>query len=351
MTSQIDALTSLRGLAAWWVVIFHCRSALAPHLSDTALSFAAHGNLAVDMFFVLSGFVMYLNYAPRLEGTWSSAADFLYRRVARIYPLHLFMLLAFAAYVLTLRQAGSSVEAYDPVYFIQSLLLIQNWGFTSKLAWNEPAWSISTEMFAYLMFPVLVLIVDWRRWPLWSLAAIIVVLSVGLHGYFTALGYDFMAGIAQTGLVRCVVQFTIGTIVCAVYLRVRERPSYLSPALLAAAATLIGWRVVDEDAPVVPLIWVTLILGFALWRRANPLTARPFVWLGDISYATYLCHFLAFILFKLVFVEEGVSTPVWLVGLFFGALLLVSDALYRFVEKPAQRWMLAQRGRKTATAG
>ncbi|MBB4632011.1 acyltransferase family protein [Sphingosinicella soli] len=59
---QLDALTSLRGLAAWWVVLYHTRSVLEPYVSGGVFGFLKNGDLAVDMFFVLSGFVMYLNY-------------------------------------------------------------------------------------------------------------------------------------------------------------------------------------------------------------------------------------------------------------------------------------------------
>ena len=154
---ELLALTSIRGIAAWWVVLFHMRLLLVPWLPVGAIRVLDHGNLAVDLFFVLSGFVIALNYGERLAGDWRATGDFLFRRFARIYPLHLLILGGFALYAGGAILFGSATLAgQDPGYFLASLFLVQNWGFTDALRWNVPAWSISTEALAYLLFPVLV---------------------------------------------------------------------------------------------------------------------------------------------------------------------------------------------------
>ena len=341
---QLDALTSLRGLAAWWVVLYHTRSVLEPHISADFMAFVKNGDLAVDMFFVLSGFVMYLNYSSRINRSFSSVQDFLYKRFARVYPLHFFILLCFLVYVIVFVVfTGEFPGKYTSTYFFQSLFLVQNWGVSDGLQWNVPAWSISTEFFAYLCFPALVLFLKFREWPTWFLGTALVVIALGLHLYFRVLGFNFTGGIEQTGLFRCVAQFFMGMILCVIYMRDDRQNIVKVCALLAAAAIFITMRVLEKQAPVIPLIWVTLILGFALWQRANPLVSRPLVWLGDISYATYLCHYLGFIVFKHVFVKAGEVTPLWLVMGFYLCLLIASHLLFRYIEKPAQRWLLRRR--------
>lgn len=341
--SQLDALTSLRGLAAWWVVLYHTRFVLEPYVSAEVFGFLKNGDLAVDMFFVLSGFVMYLNYANSINSSWDSVRDFIYKRFSRIYPLHLFVLFLFLVFVLLIGVTGRSPVGYTVQYFLQSLILIQNWGFSSGLQWNVPAWSISTEFFAYLCFPALAFCLKFREWPTWALGVALIGIALGLHGYFRAQGLNFTGKIEQTGLLRCVAQFFMGMILCAIYVRNDQHNMLKVGALLAVAAILIAMRVMEPLAPVIPLIWVTLILGFALWRRANPLACRPLVWLGDVSYATYLCHYLGFIVFKLVFVKADETTPLWLVFAFYVCLLVASYLLYRYIEKPSQRWLLRRR--------
>lgn len=89
--SELRALTGARGVAAWFVVLFHLRAALG--VSDGVQRFLAKGYLAVDFFFLLSGFVIWLSYANRIAvQRWRAIPGFLRRRVARIWPLHLVML-------------------------------------------------------------------------------------------------------------------------------------------------------------------------------------------------------------------------------------------------------------------
>jgi peptidoglycan/LPS O-acetylase OafA/YrhL len=202
-TGELVPLTSLRGLAAWWVVLFHMRALLAPWLPGPVLAFLGAGNIAVDLFFLLSGFVIYLNYAERLESGRVSAKEFLFRRFARIYPLHLLILLGFLLYVSAALLFGSArIEDENFDYFVASLFLVQNWGFTDALKWNVPAWSISTEFAAYLLFPALLAIfAPWRR-PAWLLVAGTILLGLAIHAIFLIFAFRYPDAVPQTGLVR-----------------------------------------------------------------------------------------------------------------------------------------------------
>src|SRR5947207_4699557 len=94
--AQIFPLTSLRGLAAWWVAVYHFRDYLPLPSPNPIYDFFSRGYLAVDLFFVLSGFVLQLSYFRNPIGiTRSSIVEFALARVARIYPLHVFMLMLF----------------------------------------------------------------------------------------------------------------------------------------------------------------------------------------------------------------------------------------------------------------
>ncbi len=351
---DVPALTGVRAIAAWWVVVYHIRSAFAPWAPGEVMAVLAKGYLAVDMFFVLSGFVIYLNYRHRIEANAASIADFMVRRIARIYPLHLLLLLATLAYVLAALYANGSVpQTYAFELLPLNLLLVQNWGFTDQLSWNIPSWSISTELFAYILFPAIALGIRWHRWPTWGLWLAAGGLAITLHLYFLAHGAGELGDdIPGLGLVRCVMQFMIGTALCALFLRLRAQPPL--PLALVGAAIVIGAGVAIfgwVETLAMPLLWITLILGIALWpgHWANPLAWRPLVYLGDISYSTYLVHYLAFIAFKLLFVEDLNAMPLWLAPAFLVAVLVLSVLLYRGFERPAQRWILDQWKSRRAT--
>ena len=141
----------------------------------------------------------------------------------------------------------------------------------------------------------------------------------------------------QTGLFRCLVQFAMGVLLFELYRRLRGRR--LAPLLLGAALLLgLGYAVLG--IPVMALAWASLVLGLAL-ARDGLLGSPVLVWLGRISYATYLCHYLALTIFKFLFVEAGKPVPLPLLGLYLLAVLAASALLYHGFERPAQKWLLA----------
>jgi peptidoglycan/LPS O-acetylase OafA/YrhL len=222
------------------------------------------------------------------------------------------------------------------------LLLVHNWGFTGVLTWNDPSWSISGEAGAYLLFPILVLTLDWRRIPAgWAIAALLLLalLLAAVMGWNGAYVLD--RDIPRFGLLRAVTEFTMGTIVCALWRRWCPRPgaaAALAGALVAAALGL-GLAAHAPETLVVPLFLAGLLLALALTadRPGNPLASRPLLYLGEISYSTYLVHFLLYIVFKILFVDDPANVPPPLAGLFLLLTFLASVALYHWVERPAQR--------------
>jgi peptidoglycan/LPS O-acetylase OafA/YrhL len=357
MKHELRALTSVRGIAAWLVVLFHLRRSI-DGLPAPAMDFLSKGYLAVDFFFLLSGFVIWMSYAERIRAQGLAAVpEFLKRRIARIWPLHLFMLGIAVALALLLTITGRDAGHFPFAELPLHLLLLQNWGFTSDLNWNDPAWSISCELGAYLVFPLLALAIDWRRVPTLAIVAAIGALLVLLHMLFaanaaTALGQ----AIPRLGLLRCVLEFACGTAICALWLRWREQ--WVEPAAFSAtlaAILLAAW--ISGALPetlTVPAAFAAALLALALsaGRRGNPVEGRALHYLGEISYATYLGHYLLWFAFKLVLVDTPkVGWP--LVALYLALVLAASAALYHGVERPAQRWLNRLRvapGTKPSTA-
>lgn len=338
---ELRALTGMRGVAAWFVVLYHIRQSIAglpPVVGDVL----AKGYLAVDFFFLLSGFVIWLAWGERLRGGGMAAVPpFLTKRIARIWPLHLVMLAGAATLAGLLVATGRADPAEFPLAELPlHVALVQNWGFTDDLAWNDPAWSISAELAAYLLFPVLALSIDWRRLPTAALLAIGATLLLALHLAMRGaptLGTD----IPRFGLVRCLMEFATGTIVGALW----WHGSKPLPALALAAALLAGWAIGLPETLVVPGAFAALLLALAAGAglRGNPLETRAVHYLGEISYATYLGHFLLWKGFKLAFVRDVAAVSPGLIALYLLLVLASSIALYHLVERPAQRRINALR--------
>ena len=327
--TELRQLTGMRGLAAWAVVLYHLRLSI-PGLPAPVEAMFAKGYLAVDFFFLLSGFVIWLAWHDRVQGeTWR----FWQKRIARVWPLHLAMLAFAIALALALQWRGSPDRAFPWAELPLHLLLIQQWGTTGALHWNDPAWSISAEWAAYLLFPLLIRLIDSRRWSMPALvaAAVALLLILPLVMGLGSLGRD----ISRFGLLRCLVEFATGTILATLYLRGGSALMPLLAGLLLSATALMG----APETLVVPAAFAALLLALAR-SEASLLASRPLHWLGEISYATYLSHFVLWKTVKLL-LPVGPAPPL-AIAAYLLLVLAASHLLYRYLERPAQAWLNAR---------
>lgn len=306
---EIRSLTGLRGLAAVFVMLYHFtgagRSSDEPMLSGP--QFLSHGYLSVDLFFVLSGFVMALTYrrmfveASRtgVRGTLVALPVFLGHRIARIYPLYIVMTLL-AAVV-----HAFGVGHADPIpnfvtTLVANVFMVQAWGLAQSIVW--PAWSISTEWGSYLVFPLLLaLCVTGTRVLAWvvglaAAAALVLLATTDAFGgpFEDRMGQlDIWQHTSIAPLLRCVAGFVFGLLTYRVY---RRASASLLRALAAVSPLVLAMMVASCLWPDTDLVWVALvpllILGLATDRGfvAQALGWAPLHQLGVLSYAVYLVH-------------------------------------------------------------
>ncbi len=341
--SEVRALTGIRGVAALYVIVLHYFAPLP--LRSHLLCFFGHGYLAVDLFFSLSGFVMALNYSGMfINGVrLSGYIRFLSRRMARIYPLYVVALLvatALSAYGY-LPLYGASVKAT----FWSNLFLIQNWGRWASM--DYPAWSISAEWFAYIVFPfVLQPIFHSRSWT-WSAT---ILCSAGLcaltaFSYFHAGWPDLLnRSSGPLSLVRCFAEFCLGMIAYRTTLtssgQTVKRSSWMTYVVMLAIIVLLAFR--GTDLLVALLFpWVVFSLNGSATRISRLLGSPPVEYLGLLSFSLYLIHpLLTGPLNRLDLAMQGRSlshTHSIAVGLILPILFLCSMATYHSIEVPGRR--------------
>ena len=151
--THIKPLTALRFYAAMWVVLFHYWPKLAVGWTP---DFVLRGYLGVELFFVLSGFILWAVYRPALETGRFRYGSFLWARLARVYPLHIATLAGVGLMAFAAVKAGFGI---DPAILSwaslpANLFMVHAWGLAPEAGWNHPSWSISAEWFAYLSFPI-----------------------------------------------------------------------------------------------------------------------------------------------------------------------------------------------------
>ncbi|RTL72663.1 MAG: acyltransferase, partial [Hyphomicrobiales bacterium] len=212
MNKEIRSLTGLRGAAAVLVMFYHFLGA-DPFFAAFTPAIVAKGYMGVDVFFVLSGFVISLSYSRGFAHavTLPAYANFIVKRLARIYPLYIFMLLVFfLKYEMNL--GGHWVPYFKLSDFAACLVLIQAWGFGFTTVAGI-AWSLSTEFGAYLVFPFLVRFVNLAR-PLaaavMAAGCIGAVALVALSGLGVVGPMDVVATDSVLPLVRCIAGFGLG---------------------------------------------------------------------------------------------------------------------------------------------
>ena len=340
--SRVAPLTSIRGLAAWWVAAYHFRDYLPATPDSWIVAIAARGFYAVDLFFILSGFVLHLNYShlflsPNREAFQKFAAA----RFARVYPLHLFMMLVFLFNPLMIaifsRQGlGQTESRYNSIDYVLSLFLIQNWGFGDHGGWNIPSWSISTEFAAYILFPMASYFILRRiHSSAGAILAAITLLGTISIVFWSAGAASLGENIAELGLPRCVLEFLTGMVLCSWFQRRGPAKGSVGPLVCAAVILTICFAGRVPDYLGVPAAFVLIVFGLTAPTGpiSNLLSWRPLLYLGEISYATYMVHYFIKDWVKFLLVRDGV--PNWLVfSTFVVVTLLASVALYKWVEVP-----------------
>jgi peptidoglycan/LPS O-acetylase OafA/YrhL len=292
---ELPGLTPLRGLAALAVLLYHS-SIYAFKFAGGAPPWAwRRGSLAVDLFFFLSGFVLTHVYERRFaeDRSWRVVGRFLWTRFTRIYPASLFTTLVFVL-AFTLGNLPFPADASFAKELIASLLLLQV-PWLGEPVINSPAWSISAECYAYLMFPVVAPMICGLRNRM--AAGICIALLCEIVVYHTIFDYRQHAW-GWGALVRALPEFTVGIFAYRYYRdRLFQKFWEKDAVLITVAATIaVACLVGASDSVSVILLPVLLLASVSnAGRAADILNARPLRWLGDVSYSVYIFQMLPFL--------------------------------------------------------
>jgi peptidoglycan/LPS O-acetylase OafA/YrhL len=353
---ELKPLTSLRFLAAFWVLLYHFKDHLGLGLGQFGL--VADGYLGVDLFFTLSGFILAHVYLQSLEGGRFGYGSFLKNRIARVYPMHLAALAAMIVLYLGATALGAGVgspEAFKLSDLPAHLLMVHAWGATGAVGWNFPSWSISAEWAAYLLFPlVAALVLKAQRWSgavaLGALALCLLSFAAldNLHHVLPWVGRDFSQMTAQIGALRILPSFLLGIALYA-FGRTHAAPRAWAWPIALGSAAWIG--AVTSFGLWEGLVWfgiAGLLYGLAETARHQidaPMSGRVFVFLGAASYALYMIHLPIDIVWFHALERFGVTEAsdigvriAALVGVFI-ACISVSAVAYLWLEEPARNWI------------
>jgi peptidoglycan/LPS O-acetylase OafA/YrhL len=344
----IKPLNAIRGAAALIVVFFHTYKLgfFSQHIDLSAFS---NGYFAVDMFFILSGFVLMHVYNGKFQTvSVKNYYSFMVSRFARIYPVH-FVLLAILVGIELIKLFVLKIPAFTEYKsiptLITSLLMIQAWHLHTINPWNGVSWSISAEWFCYLFAPFL--IAFWDRSRNLALGLFLFFIpAIFLTQYTVSLHKTELT--FEAGLLRIAVEFLMGIAVYGAYSALRNK-KLNSIAIDAGAWLCLGALLASHylQIPALGIIYLcgAMILFSSLSRGLfeKVLSHKVLFYLGEISYSMYLVHG---VLFYNVFNQVIHKLPQKNLGMAILELILIvlitlaSAALsYHGVEKPAREWL------------
>jgi peptidoglycan/LPS O-acetylase OafA/YrhL len=364
---DIPALTGLRAVAALCVAVAHITMSGNHFVFGVPLSLTPVG---MPLFFTLSGFVIHYAYAASYRGGWAQATgNFAFARFARLYPLFAFLLTFFAV-----THPLGTLLAEHPGVAVSYATLTSSWWYSinGRLVTEQSfgvSWSVSTEVFFYIVYALGLYQIGRMQNPRTCIAAL-VGLSIVAYGFFyvvfrnvpsdwDATFQHWLLYIAPYGHLF---EFAGGVLTCQIYLLLRDSPMpnrlptvlcFVGIAwIVAMTACLLSWYVFPSIGSVGAFPFLNflhqsflmapgcylLMLGLALGPSSieRGLSCRFMVFLGTISYSIYLLHPLVQ---EFAYVPPTAAHPLLSLALEFMMIFIISAGSYAIVEKPAKEWL------------
>ena len=336
MAQHIKALTSTRAIAAVMVFIHHYGRTSFPF--DRAPHLFQSGNLAVSYFFVLSGFVLFIAHHERSI----NYVDYARRRIARIVPLYLFALFLCVCLPVFLHTYPLPANFVRQIAY--SSLFIQSFFHGYPLTLNAPGWTISIELFFYILFP-LFLLLQKKNIKLFALLTILLfIASQAVHlWYYPKRGFidDSLVDFIFFNPFIHINQFLVGMLGGYLFLKLKEKgytSAWVPTLLFALIILLIAYRPanISYHTGLIAPLFVLLIVSIAL-KNNTMLNLKGFVFLGDISFGIYILQMPVHDLL-VYFNPKYLHVPdAYFFWFSLGILLLFSAICHYIIERPLRK--------------
>jgi peptidoglycan/LPS O-acetylase OafA/YrhL len=369
---MISSFEGARGLAAMLVALYHFNLFLPFGLAFPA--FISYGYLFVDLFFVLSGYVICSTYENRLDNG-NDFVTFAIRRFGRLFPLLIFSTAAFIlipdAFILVkhvlvafghqgmFQSPGAAYTLPTGAELVATLTMTHGLGLFDKAILNYASWSISTEFYTYLVFAGACILLKGRArlalFVVLSVAGFLITCWASLFVHHCVAQLECLNITADFGLARCIGSYFLGCLTFYVARSYVSKQGRLYEARWQTCALLVVGSLfaLVARAPMVallfPLAFALLILSLSSDRgfAAQALKTKAAQMLGQRSYSLYLMHPALLQLFgHSVGHISGIGKGLAILALYTVTLIVISGWTYRFIEQPFRdmfnRWAQRQ---------
>lgn len=348
--------------------------AMAVFLGHAHALFASrHAHLAVDYFFILSGFVLSYAYYRKVENK-GFITSFIKDRFARLYPLHAYTLIVFVllnfwftditTHPLEDRWSYQDGRAYT---LLLNIGLLNNVGLSpSGPSWNAPAWSISVEFWINIAIAIAAYIFRKRVVPLLLLGSVVAYVILLRHPEGLGVFYTNLRGWLNTGLLRGIGGMGLGVACFAAYNVILGKFKSINITVLAAIALALiaaqiyiisgGYSPISTDFIIAPISALTVVVVAVFETRVNLskfAISKVMEWLGECSYSIYLNHW-AVIIFVNYFMNYAWEMKIDLkepitFTIFVAFVVIYSRITYRLIEIPGKNFIKGKKPQKGAS--
>ena len=380
-------LDALRGVAALIVLYYHCFECFGYEIAESTGLYTQHcdhGYLAVDFFFLLSGFVIAYAYDDRWQSVKKKVArelsaeqrgmsliTFFKRRLIRLHPMVIAgAVIGLACYLLdggTNWEGNPATAGNIALVFFMTLVMLPvfpGWGADVRgngemFPLNGPQWSLFFEYIGNIFYALLL-----RRLSTRALACVTAACGIVLGAHVLQIGYlgegwSFVDNGFTWGLLRMLFPYALGMLLCRIFLKKRSESEpnshnrgFMSTFIACSAALIVLLPVPFVGNPAHPwqnglyiLFLTMLVFPVIIWAAASAGTGKNklCMFLGEISYPLYIVHYPLMYMFYRYHGFPNVTCTmgdVWpmAVATFFGSIVLATVFLYCY-DKPLRRWL------------
>lgn len=367
----ITTLTPLRGIAAILVVVFHSNLMLETFIPPGITGIVEEGWLWVDFFFILSGFIMMYVYGESFQTSikWSGFIKYTGARFARVYPLNFITMLIALALAVYIRHIADGLDPFfdsmlNPWAAPASALFLQGMHLFDAAPLNTPSWSLSTEWWMYMIFPVLVPVFSnlKNRGKLILLSCIILgyyiviyvisPMTMNFNGNFT------LNLVADFGFFRCAVGFMLGMWLHEIYkaksgFKIFKKDTLF---LISFLGIIMGMHFHIHSMFIIVLFCLTILTAAyndGFMKRI--LDTKPLQLLGDWSFSIYMVHVLIIYVFWIIEIrndpklfsdfmalitrEPDYSKGIIRLLILLPSTLILAAFTYKFIEIPSRNFL------------
>ncbi|GAB3425969.1 acyltransferase [Niabella aquatica] len=336
-----EALDGLRGIAAIAVVIFHCYEILTPDLTQNPI---AHGFLAVDFFFCLSGFVIGYAYDSRIYQI--GVKRFFINRLIRLQPLVVLGTALGLAGLFSDPFTISPVQEFGwwkiIIATVCSVLMLPcpvlgRYGNVFPL--NAPAWSLSMEYFINLVYALVLVRLTKKLLLIFLIIAIAFIIWTGWHRGNLLGGWNDIT--FADGYARVVFSFIAGLVVYRFRLTIKNKLHFFFYAVVLAAVFLVPHVENDWITEVFLVILLfPLLVACGAGSHVSGRVKKICTFLGAISYPLYMTHYwMIWILGNYAATDPGERNLYLFSGIILILALILAWATLKFFDEPARKWL------------